>query len=182
MALPGKTGKRAAAIPLPPTKRHDAGNADGFHRLPGRGGGTIPGIMSRSMFPEAPPGKGNEIPSFTCRFQRAQSLQEYAADRMSKMAVLAFFDAGSRKCDFRLPYVFSDLGSLKTAVLPRTAYRLSKNAVFRQLADTNIASRILCTGVSNDRHGIVRSSSGASIPDGFLGRTEPVGCPRRENL
>ncbi len=73
------------------------------------------------------------------------------------MAVLAFFDAGSRKCDFRLPYVFNDLPSLKTAVLPRTAYRLSKNAVFRQLADTNIASRILCTGVSNDRHGIVRS-------------------------
>ncbi len=49
---------------------------------------------------------------------------------MSKTAILAFFDAGSRKCDFRLPHVFNETGSLSDFKLkvtpPREAGRPSR--------------------------------------------------------
>ncbi|HHC72499.1 MAG TPA: hypothetical protein ENK54_06320 [Thiotrichales bacterium] len=47
---------------------------------------------------------------------------------MLKKAILAFFNAGSRKCDFRLPHVFNDLRSLKTAVHPCTAAQAVEQA------------------------------------------------------
>jgi len=53
---------------------------------------------------------------------------------MLKKAVLAFFNAGSRKCDFRLPCVFNDLASLKTAVHPCTAAQaVEKRRFFNSL-------------------------------------------------
>jgi len=47
-----------------------------------------------------------------------------------KKAVLAFFNAGSRKCDFRLPHVFNDLLSLKTTVHPCTAAQAAEKRRF----------------------------------------------------
>ncbi len=57
-----------------------------------------------------------------------------ATSRMLKKPSLAFFNCGSRKCDFRLPCIFNDLGSLKMAARPCAAHRLPKNCVFQQPA------------------------------------------------
>jgi len=45
---------------------------------------------------------------------------------MLKRAVLSYFNAGSRKRDFRLPHVFNDQASLKTAVHPCTAVQAAE--------------------------------------------------------
>jgi len=49
---------------------------------------------------------------------------------MLKKAVLAFFNAGSRKCNFRLPHVFNDLASSNTAVHPCTAAQAAEKRSF----------------------------------------------------
>ncbi|HHC71721.1 MAG TPA: hypothetical protein ENK54_02410 [Thiotrichales bacterium] len=49
---------------------------------------------------------------------------------MLKKAFLAFFNAGSRKCDFRLPHVFDDSPSLKTAVHPFNAAQAAEKRCF----------------------------------------------------
>ena len=57
--------------------------------------------------------------------------------RMLKKAVLAFFDAGNRNSDFRLPHVFNELTSLKTAVHPCTAAQAAEKRCFSAACQTS---------------------------------------------
>ncbi|HHC71748.1 MAG TPA: prepilin-type N-terminal cleavage/methylation domain-containing protein, partial [Thiotrichales bacterium] len=74
--------------------------------------------------------------------------------RMSKRAVPAFFDTASRERGFRLPPVFNDSMSSKTAMPPCTAHRPPKNRFFQRPVN-GMPSRPPCrseTGFAHARH------------------------------
>ncbi len=60
---------------------------------------------------------------------------------MLKKAILAFFNAGSRKRDFRLPLIsmFNDLASLNTAVHPCTAAQAVEQAPRKPGAEKTVS-------------------------------------------